>query len=136
MLVCVVIRSKESGVEGQIRGCKEQLQRLHSSRNDKLAAFGANMRTLVDELYKNRQKFRHLPKGPIGSLISLKDYKWNTAIEQVVKMGILRAFAVDNHQDADTYKAIARRVMQGRPIPEAIISSFEGRVYDVSQYVS
>ena len=112
------------------------MQRLQSSRNDRLAAFGGNMRALVDELQMNRRKFRHFPKGPIGSLISLRDYKWSTAVEQVIKIGTLRAFIVDNHEDANTFKAIAKRVIRGSPIPDAITSSFSGHVYDVSQDVS
>ena len=129
-------RSQESALEGQINSCREQLRRLQSSRNDKLAAFGEDMRALVNELQRQRRQFRHLPKGPIGSMIALRDYKWSTAVEQVVKLGTLKAFVVDNQQDASRYVAIAKRVVRNGGIPDAITSPFQGSVYDVSAHVS
>ena len=94
------------------------------------------MRALVNELQRQRGQFRCPPKGPIGSMISLHDYKWSTAVEQVVKLGTLKAFVVDNQQDASKYMAIAKRVVRNGGIPDAITSPFQGSVYDVGPHVS
>lgn len=123
-------------MEGQINTCQDQLKRLLSSRSDNLAAYGEDMRTLVNELQRQRGKFRHLPKGPIGSKISLQSYKWSIAVEQAIKRGTLIAFVVDNLEDAKVFKAIVQRTVRRGLIPEAIVSRFQGTVYDVRAKVS
>ena len=119
-----------------IQESERQLRQLQSSRSDQLAAFGPQMRSLVDALQRNHQSFRHLPKGPIGAMVSLKNYQWSTAVEQAVKWGLLNAFVVDNEHDAATFKGIVRSVYQRGKKPECITSAFTGRVYDVGRNVS
>ncbi len=133
---CSFVRSKESSLRNQVQTSSDQLRRLHSSRSDNLAAFGEDMRTVVNELQHRRREFRKPPKGPIGSLIQLRDHKWTTAIEQVIKYGTLRAFVVDNRQDLKTYKSICERVLRGKRYPDAIVSRFQGSAYDVRANVS
>ena len=129
-------RGKEGNMQGQVQTCESQLRRLRSSRSDKMVAFGDDMRTLVNELQRNKRQFRKVPKGPIGSMIQVKDPKWCTAIEQVVKFNTLKVFVVDNQQDAKKFRSIAERVVRKGPIPEAIISRFQDTVYDVRRNVS
>jgi len=130
-----ITREKERALEGYLKDCNDQLRRLRSSGSDKLMAFDSDMRALVTALERNRSKFTHPPKGPIGSLIALKDYRWSLAVEQVVKLGTLKAFVVDNQTDADTYNRIAKGACRAFP-PEVIVSRFQDSVYDVSRNVS
>ncbi len=136
MFYMISHRAKEGSMQSQVQTCETHVRRLQSSRSDTLAAFGEDMRTLVNELQRNKRQFRKLPKGPIGSMIQVKDHKWCTAVEQVVKLNTLKAFVVDNQQDAKTFGAIARRVVRRGPIPDAITSRFQDTIYDVRRNVS
>ena len=135
MFYMISHRAKEGSMQSQVQTCETHVRRLQSSRSDTLAAFGEDMRTLVNELQRNKRQFRKLPKGPIGSMIQVKDHKWCTAVEQVFKH-TLKAFVVDNIHDLITFKAIVKRVVRRGHIPEAITSRFQDTIYDVRRNVS
>ena len=88
------------------------------------------MRSLKEALRDNQQRFRKMPKGPVGSYIRLKDYKWSTAVEQVLK-GVLFCFVVDNPYDDAEFKRLANGVFRrgshsgNTPRIDTIISSFQ-----------
>ena len=88
------------------------------------------MRSLKEALRDNQQRFRKMPKGPVGSYIRLKDYKWSTAVEQVLK-GVLFCFVVDNAHDDAEFKKLANKVFRrgshsgNTPRVDTIISSFQ-----------
>ncbi|KAL5481928.1 hypothetical protein EMCRGX_G022203 [Ephydatia muelleri] len=115
--------------------CEEEIRRLQSSRKDRLEAFGQWMPRLVAALQQNQSRFRKLPKGPIGALMKLKDYRWAMAVEQVVGYRNLISFVCDNHDD----EVILRRLVNENtrdvrgPRPDIIVTRFTGREYDVSQ---
>ena len=70
-----------------------------------------------------------MPKGPVGSMIRLKDYKWSTAVEQVLR-GVLSCFIVDNPYDDAAFKRIASEVLRrggGQGRVDTIICSFQVR---------
>ena len=75
-----------------------------------------------------------MPKGPVGSMIRLKDYKWSTAVEQVLR-GVLSCFIVDNPYDDAAFKRVASEVLRraggrgGRV--DTIICSFQVRPYGI-----
>lgn len=115
--------------------CEEEVRRLRSSQKDRLEAFGHWMPRLVSLIQQNQSHFRKLPKGPIGALIKLKDYRWTTAIEQVIGYRNLMSFICDNHDDEATLKRLINentRDVRG-PRPDIIVARFTGRAYDVSQ---
>ena len=75
---------------------------------------------------RNQRQFRKLPKGPIGAKIRLKDYRWSTAVEQVVTRNLLSAFITDNAADDALLKRIMREVLRNHPFkPDTICSKFE-----------
>ena len=88
------------------------------------------MRSLKEALRDNQQRFRKMPKGPVGSYIRLKDYKWSTAVEQVLK-SVLFSFVVDNTYDDAEFKKLANKVFRrgshsgNTPRVDTIISSFQ-----------
>ena len=126
------MRSKEAIVESS----EKHLRRLQTSQSDRLSVFGTRMRLLVDTLQKNCRRFRYPPKGPIGAMLNLKDYRWSCAVEQAIKRSILHAFVVDNEHDAAIFKQIVRSVYSSGIKPECITSRFSDQVYDVSRNVS
>ena len=100
------------------------------------------MKHLVTTISRNARRFTHLPIGPLGSRIKLRDYAWSTAVEQVLKMFLLCGFVVDNHRDADTLRRMISSVYKpqqgGRPPgpkPEVIVSRFQDSVYDIKRNV-
>lgn len=125
-------RGRVSSLDARIRDSEDQLRRLQSSRTDQLQAFGPWMRSLVESLQRNRNHFRKMPKGPVGSMIRLKDYKWSTAVEQVLRT-VLSCFIVDNPYDDAAFKRVASEVLRraggrgGRV--DTIICSFQVRHY-------
>ena len=75
---------------------------------------------------RNQGRFRRPPKGPIGAMIRLKDYKWSRAVEQVVSRNLLSAFITDNATDDALLKQIMRDVLRNNPFkPDTICSRFE-----------
>ena len=131
-------RSNVSTKEQSVRDCEQQLNRLRSSRQDKLAPFIQDMRKVVDALQRNADRFRYPPKGPIGAMFGLTDYRWSTAVEQVMKRPLLNAFIVDNERDRVTYYNIVNRVIpRGRFKPECIDFPFKhNTVHDIRRRVS
>ena len=123
-------RGRVGSLDARIRYSEDQLYRLQSSRSDELQVFGPLMRPLMDAVWGNQQRFLKMPKGPVGSYIRLKNYKWSTAIEQVLK-NVLFCFVVDNPYDDAEFKRLANGVF-GRgshsgntPHVDTIISSFQ-----------
>ena len=66
-------RGRISSLDVCIKDSEDQLRRLQSSRTDELQAFGPLMRSLKEALRDNQQRFRKMPKGPVGSYVRLKD---------------------------------------------------------------
>lgn len=119
-------REKARQLTDDVVKCKEEIRRLQSSRKDRLEAFGQWMPRLVAALQQNQSRFRKLPKGPIGALVKLKDYRWATAVEQVVGYRNLISFVCDNHEDEATLKRLVNentRDVRG-PRPDIIVSRF------------
>ena len=119
-----------------LKKCEEQLERLRSSHNNRLAMFGRNMQELVDTIQRNRRQFSHLPVGPLGSEIKLRDYTWATAVEQVLKKSLLHSFVVDNHGDAAKLRKMLQGIYRQGYKPDIIVSRFQSNVYDVRRNVS
>lgn len=81
---------------------------------------------LVNALRQNARKFRRPPKGPLGAMIKLRDYRWARSVESCLGFSTLVAFIVDNQEDAHTFKTIMRTALQGERIhPDAITTRFE-----------
>lgn len=89
------------------------------------------MRDLVDAIERNKQRFCKRPKGPIGMLIGLRDYKWAESIEAFLGRKLLSSFITDNHEDDRTLKNLMKQVIRDKRIflPDTICSAFEVCVY-------
>ena len=140
MLVTALCRHIVSEKEEIVHECEQKLYRLKSNRQDTLAPFHESTRKVAEALQKNARRFRHPPKGPIGreDILRLKDYRWSTAVEQVVKYQLLNAFVVDNEYDRVTFIGIVNRTIdKGKFKPECIDFPFSHtHVHDISRKVS
>ena len=135
--ICIIIfflrREKVRQLADDVSKCEEEIRRLQSSRKDRLEAFGQWMPRLVAALQQNQSRFRKLPKGPIGALMKLKDYRWATAVEQVVGYRNLISFVCDNHDD----EVILRRLVNENtrdvrgPRPDIIVTRFTVMFYSL-----
>ena len=73
-----------------------------------------------------------------GSYVRVRDQSWCCAIEVAIGFGNLISFIVDNQHDGNILREIIQQVSRnypGKPYPSVLTSSFDGRVYDVSQNV-
>lgn len=129
-------RQRMEGTNENLNNSDKRLFQLHSSHSNQLATFGPNMQTLVNTIHQDPRRYSRTPIGPLGSKIKLKDYSWTTAIEQVIKKGLLNAFIVDNHGDEDVLRKMIGSIYRKGPKPEIICSSYQDTVYDVSRNVS
>ncbi len=93
------------------------------------------MSTLINTIKQHHKNFSHVPVGPIGSLIKLKDYRWATAVEQLAKKSFLFSFVAHNHVDAALLKRMVKDIYRQGPTPQVIVSPFQDTVYDVSRNV-
>ncbi len=119
-----------------IQSSDRRLKQLDSSHSRGLATFGPDMEALVRTIHHNIRKFSRPPIGPLGSEVKLKDYSWATAIEQVIKRGMLYGFIVDNHKDEEVLRHMINSVYKRGSKPEIICSPYQSTVYDVSRNVS
>ncbi|KAK8757950.1 hypothetical protein V5799_004418, partial [Amblyomma americanum] len=123
---------EENELRNQKTAISAAIKNLQSSSQSSLQHFGRSIPQLVREIDKvaSQGGFRKRPKGPLGSLIKLKDQRWDLATECCLKY-LLRAFLVDNDQDGKTLRQIMSRVfVRGERKPAIITSPYLGRVYD------
>jgi chromosome segregation ATPase len=117
----------------ELREGEGKVQMLQSSRANTLLAYGEWMPGIVKAVNAAQSRFRKPPKGPIGVMFKLHDYRWSTAIEAILGKN-LSAFVVDNTYDKKTLEAVMKREIRGqRMIPDIIVSRYTGRPYDVSR---
>lgn len=124
-------KGEQRELKDNMRFLSNSIQNLQASKKDSLQRFGRHIPTLLREIDGALSKgmFRKRPKGPLGSLIKLKDQHWDLATECCLG-GILHAFLVDNDQDAKILRQIMSKVMGAERKPPIITSAFMGTVYN------
>ncbi|KAK7922465.1 hypothetical protein WMY93_009367 [Mugilogobius chulae] len=110
---------------------KRNLQTLESSRSNRLRRFGEHMPALLNaiQVAHRRGQFRHIPRGPLGYLISLKDPEHALAVELCLK-SFLHAFTCDNYEDEKVLQGLMSRVFTSGRRPSIITSTFLPQVHD------
>ncbi|KAJ0026850.1 hypothetical protein NQD34_017850 [Periophthalmus magnuspinnatus] len=127
---------------GQRRASKDEsmvanrrnLQTLESSRSNRLRRFGEHMPALLNAIQEahRRGQFRHIPRGPLGFLVSLKDPDHALAVEVCFK-SLLLAFICDNHDDEKVLQGLMARVFPSGRRPTIITSTFLPKVHDTTR---
>ena len=106
---------------------KSSLNALSRESGNTLLLYGQDIPKVKKLIEQNKHKFKHLPRGPLGSYIKLKDKKWAVAIESFITPGLLGAFVVDNNSDNHALLQILNKVNGRKPM--VITSKF---FYEVS----
>ncbi|XP_072293423.1 structural maintenance of chromosomes protein 6 [Eucyclogobius newberryi] len=107
------------------------LQTLESSRSNRLRRFGEHVPSLLNAIQEahRRGQFRHVPRGPLGYLISLKDPEHALAVELCLKSH-LQAFTCDNYEDERVLQGLMAKAFQSGRRPGIITSAFLPQVHD------
>lgn len=128
------MKKELDSLKASIGAKQRNIQTLESSRSNRLRRFGEHMpalRNAIEEAH-HRGEFSHIPRGPLGYLISLKDPEQALATELCLK-GLLHAFTCDNHEDEKVLQRLMARVFTTGRRPSIITSSFLPRVHDTSR---
>ncbi|KAF5272537.1 hypothetical protein FQA39_LY07861 [Lamprigera yunnana] len=118
-------------IDSQINNASIRLSGFKENSNA-LLVYGREMPQIVEAINSNKNKFMHLPRGPLGSFITLKDKKWAVAVEGFLSPTLLRAFTVDNKSDNQLLIQIFEKVGREGPKPMVITGKFFLKVHDVS----
>ncbi|KAI4467364.1 structural maintenance of chromosomes 56 smc5 smc6 [Holotrichia oblita] len=125
-------KNKEmSDLEAQIEQITDQINTLKSESNS-LIVYGRDMPEIVNAIHRNEKKFTHLPRGPLGAFINIRDKKWDVAIEGYIGTGLLRSFTVDNKKDNTVLMEILSKHCTSGQKPMVITSKFFNRVHDIA----
>jgi len=115
---------------------KKSLQGLTAGKRNKLQLFGRQMPEFVQKIQEacKRGNFKKEPRGPIGSLVTLRDPTLAVPVECAIG-SLLTAFVVDNHNDAKVLEKIRNSVFQAQERARITIYTmkFADQVYDVSR---
>ncbi|XP_075524709.1 structural maintenance of chromosomes protein 6-like [Dermacentor variabilis] len=125
------IKGEQRELKDNTMALSTSIQNLQASKKNSLQRFGRHVPQLLREIDSamSKGRFKKRPKGPLGSLMKLKDQRWDLATECCLG-GLLFAFLVDNDQDAKTLRQIMSKVMGADRKPSIITSSFMGTVYN------
>ena len=119
-----------------LRGCvassKREVQALKASGNNRIAAFGAQMPKIVEEIKKCRG-FSKTPIGPLGAHINMvegSDDKLARAVEGELG-GLVTSFLCDNSADQRTLYNLFQK-MQLRSIPPIFTCKFTEMKHNIA----
>ncbi|KAB0804136.1 hypothetical protein PPYR_01106 [Photinus pyralis] len=130
-------QEEERNVLMEMRGIDSEIDKTQTRLNafkansDVLSLYGSDMPRIVQAIKQAESQFTHVPRGPLGSYITLKDKKWAVAVEGFLTTGLLRAFAVDNKRDNELLMKILQRTCSGGQKPMVITGKFFFQVHDV-----
>ncbi|KAK4884325.1 hypothetical protein RN001_000596 [Aquatica leii] len=132
------LQDEERSLLGEIRQIDSQIANTNTRLNgfkentNVMSLYGRDMPLLVEAIKKEKDKFVHMPRGPLGSYITLKNKTWAVAVEGFLSPALLRAFAVDNRNDNKLLMKIFEKVCRSGPKPMVITSKFFFNIHDVS----
>lgn len=94
----------------RIRKGNQELQNLAAGNNNFLSNFDSNMNRLIALIEKNKSKFTHLPIGPLGNYITVKEEyrKWARPIQRYLS-GSLGSFVVSTRNDNRLLRAYIKQ---------------------------
>lgn len=124
------LRAEINQLNSKITTEQKRLNELEKDSYNNLSIYGRDMINVKEMIKNNCRKFKHEPRGPIGSYIKLKDQKWAVAIEGYLTPSFLKSFIVDNANDAKLLKEIFRKCIQNHP-PSIITCKFLFKKHNV-----
>lgn len=100
------------------------LRSLKNKQSDKLRAFGENFSSIMKDISASNKFSGHLPIGPIGSHITLKDPVWGSVLETILSR-VLTGFIVENHDDRVILQNILDKYRARNPIFVRTLDRFD-----------
>lgn len=73
--------------------------------------------------------------GPLGSMVTVKDPKWITAIQKNIGTGNMYAFVVDSYEDSATLREIMKDVFQRERVSIKFMPLIIQYHYNVSNFI-
>ena len=134
-MFCVSIRDQMDSLVNSIRECRNTLSKHTSGSVHKLDIFGRWMISLVNRIQSESRRFRKPPMGPLGSMVTVKDPKWITAIQKNIGTGNMYAFVVDSYEDSATLREIMKDVFQRERVSIKFMPLIIQYHYNVSNFI-
>lgn len=103
---------------------KSSLNALKNESENTLLLYGYDIPKVKQMIEKYKNKFSHVPRGPLGNYIKLKEKKWAIAVESFLTSGLLGSFIVNNVQDNALLTQIFNQVWTSGKKPTIITSAF------------
>jgi len=120
-----------TNLRGLVASSRKEVQALKASGNNRIAAFGAQMPNIVEEIRKCRG-FSKTPIGPLGAHINMvegSDDKLARAVEGELG-GLVTSFLCDNSADQRILFNLFQK-MQLRSIPPIFTCQFTDRKHNI-----
>ena len=128
------LKNRISNNDSSISDTKYRIQRLQQSQSNKVSLYGDYMAQLMDLIRTNSRSFSSVPKGPIGSYLSIVDKKWALGVEACIG-GLLKTFLVQSMSDrVQLNKYMKEASRDYRSLPSIVVTQFTGRPYDVQRF--
>ncbi|VDN30425.1 unnamed protein product, partial [Cylicostephanus goldi] len=124
-----VIRESRK-VAGRMRDLQEELHRAEITTKNAVMRFGENIPSILEVMNANSHKFEHLPRGPIGMYMKLRDRKWTFAVEEATRR-LLTSFVFHSKRDHQTFERLMRANRIPGALPNAIFTKFTTPPHDV-----
>ncbi|XGW07425.1 hypothetical protein V3C99_010532 [Haemonchus contortus] len=110
-------------ISGKIKDVEQEIHRTEITSNNAMMRFGENIPRILEVMNANADKFEHLPKGPIGMHIKIRDRKWAFAIEEATRR-LLTSFIFNSKRDHQVFERLMRSNRIGGALPNAIFVKF------------
>lgn len=108
---------------------RTSLNALKNESENTLLLYGHDIPKVKQMIEKLKNKFTHLPRGPLGSYIKLKEKKWAIAVESFLTSGLLGSFVVNDVKDNELLLQIFKQVWTTGKKPTIITSTFFYKVF-------
>lgn len=126
-------RRKLEEAQRAVRDARGRVQGLRAQSKTRATALGQRMPELIARVAERRGGgrrgggggFRDGVLGPIGMEVGLREPRWATAVECVLKPSVLGTFVVYNSEDAAALRGMAREL--GMQLPVMIVPHAERR---------
>ncbi|KAL6736841.1 hypothetical protein Aduo_007146 [Ancylostoma duodenale] len=117
-------------VSGQMRELEQELHRSEITAKNAVMRFGENIPKILEIMNANSDKFEHVPRGPIGMYMKLRDRKWTFAVEEATRR-LLTSFVFHSKRDHQTFERMMKANRVAGALPNAIFTRFTTPPHDV-----
>ncbi|KAK6019473.1 hypothetical protein OSTOST_14891 [Ostertagia ostertagi] len=108
-------------IPGKIRELEQEIHRSEMTANNALMRFGENVPRILEVMNANAERFEHVPKGPIGMHIKVRDRRWAFAIEEATRR-LLTSFVFNSKRDHQIFERLMKNNRISGALPNAIFA--------------